>query len=306
MVVPLALPPPTVHPTSQFSMPILSQSTQQVIKHPAAFALKTLSSFSRNQGLLLAAAIAYYALLSVVPLLILSVIALSQLVSEAELLATIGRYLEWLVPSQSTAFLKEVSVFLENRATIGAVLLATMLFFSSLAFSVLEKAMAVIFAHRAALEQRHFLTSALLPYCFVLFLGVALLGVTIASIALDAISRESLHFLGREWSLGGMAAELLYLVGLSAEVFILTAIYLVMPVGHLPLRHALFGGVTAAAIWEMIRHILVWFFTTLSKASLVYGPLATAVVAMFSMEIAATVVLLGAQVISEYERLDQK
>jgi hypothetical protein len=44
-----------------------------------------------------------------------------------------------------------------------------------------------------------------------------------------------------------------------------------MPVGHLRLRHALFGGVTAAVIWEVIRHILVWFFTTLSKASVVYG-----------------------------------
>ena len=75
------------------------------------------------------------------------------------------------------------------------------------------------------------------------------------------------------------------------------------PDGRLRLRHALFGGVTATCIWEVIRHILIWFFTTLSKASVVYGPLATAVVALFSMEIAATVVLLGAQVISEYERL---
>lgn len=286
-------------------MPILSQSTKQVIKHPAAFALQTLRGFNRNQGLLLAAAIAYYALLSAVPLLILSVLALSQLVDQAELLATLGRYMEWVVPSQSKAFLQDVSVFLENRAAIGAVLLATMLFFSSLAFSVLEKAMTVIFAHRAAVEHRHFLTSAVLPYCFVLFLCVALLGVTIASIALQAIARESLHFLGRDWSLGGLSGELLYLLGLSAEVFILTAIYLVMPVGHLPLRHALFGGITATVIWEAIRHILVWFFTTLSKASVVYGPLATAVVALFSMELAATVVLLGAQVISEYERLGQ-
>jgi len=285
------------------SISLFSRSTQQVLKHPAAFALQTLKSFSDNQGLLLAAAIAYYALLSVVPLLILSVIALSHLVEQAELLATLGHYLEWLVPSQSKAFLNEVSAFLENRAAIGVVLLLTMLFFSSLAFSVLAKAMAVIFAHRERFQKRHFLTSALLPYCFVLFLGVALLGVTVTSIALQAIAQESLYFLGRDWSLGGLAGELLYLLGLGAEVFILTAIYLIMPVGRLRLRHALFGGVTATCIWEVIRHILIWFFTTLSKASVVYGPLATAVVALFSMEIAATVVLLGAQVISEYERL---
>lgn len=287
-------------------MPLFSQSTQHVVKHPAAFALRTLKSFNRNQGLLLAAAIAYYALLSVVPLLILSVIALSHLVDQAELLATLGRYLEWLVPSQSKPFLKEVSAFLDNRAAISAVLLATMLFFSSLAFSVLEKAMAVIFAHRGIAEKRHFLTSAVLPYCFVLFLGVSLLVVTVVSIALEAIAQESFTLLGLDWSLRGVSGELLYILGLSAEVLILTAIYVVMPVGQVNLRHALFGGFTAASIWEVVRHVLVWFFTTLSKASVVYGPLATAVVALFSMEIAATVLLLGAQVISEYEALKQE
>jgi membrane protein len=56
----------------------------------------------------------------------------------------------------------------------------------------------------------------------------------------------------------------------------------------------------------VIRHILVWFFTTLSKASVVYGPLATAVVAMFSMEIAATLLLFGAQLIAEYECLGRE
>jgi membrane protein len=134
-----------------------------VLRHPAAFALRALQQLQPQSGLLLAAAIAYYALLSVVPLLILSVIALSHLVAEAELLATIGRYLEWLVPSQSHAFLAEISKFMEQRAAVGAVLLLTMLFFSSLAFSVLEKAMAVIFAHRNAGGQRHFLTSACCP-----------------------------------------------------------------------------------------------------------------------------------------------
>ena len=72
-----------------------------VLKHPGAFALQTLKAFRANQGLLLAGAVAYYALLSIVPLLILTVIALSYVIDQAELLVTLGRYLEWLVPGQS-------------------------------------------------------------------------------------------------------------------------------------------------------------------------------------------------------------
>ena len=62
-----------------------------------------LKAFKANQGLLLAGAVAYYALLSVVPLLILVVMGLSHFVNQAELLETLGRYLEWVVPGQSRA-----------------------------------------------------------------------------------------------------------------------------------------------------------------------------------------------------------
>lgn len=210
------------------------------------------------------------------------------------------------MPSQSRSVLGDISGFLDNGIAIGAVLLVTMLFFSSLAFGVLEKAMSVIFAHRQPVRKRHRVVSALLPYCVVLLLGAALLGVTFVSIALQAMAEESVHWLGRDWSLSGLSGVLFYLLGASAEVLFLTGLYVVMPVGRIPIRHALIGGLAATSIWEIIRHILVWYFATFSKASVVYGSLTTAVVALFSMEIIATLLLLGAQVIAEYEQLDQK
>lgn len=281
-----------------------SPSALYVLGHPAAFALKVLRGFSHNQGLLLAGAIAYYALLSVVPLLILSVFALSHFVDQAELLDTLRRYLEWLVPSQSTALLADVSGFLQNGIGVGVVLLGTMLFFSSLAFSVLEKAICIIFSHRGCVDKRHAAVSVVLPYCFVLLLGLALLAVTFASASLQALALESVHAFGRDWGLRGISGFLLYLLGLAMEVFVLTMLYLVIPVGRLRLFHALIGGLSAALFWEVLRHLMVWYFTTLSKVSVVYGSLTTAVVVLFSMEIAATVLLLGAQVIAEYERID--
>jgi hypothetical protein len=95
--------------------------TRLALKHPAAFALRTLRAFRANQGLLLAGAVAYYALLSIVPLLILTVIALSRLIDEDALLSTLGRYLEWLVPGQSAAVVAELAVFLQHRDVLGLV-----------------------------------------------------------------------------------------------------------------------------------------------------------------------------------------
>jgi len=281
---------------------MLTGRAAQVLKHPGAFIVRTLKAFRANQGLLLAGAIAYYALLSTVPLLILTVIALSHLIGENELLQTLGRYLEWLVPGQSNAIVAELANFLTHREVIGWVLLATMLFFSSLAFTVLENAMSVIFHHRVAIRRRHFLVSAVIPYGYILSLAFGLLLVTLVAGSLQAMGEEQVEFLGRSWSLGGLSGMLLYLLGLVGEIFVLTSIYLVMPVGRLSLQHALIGAVTATLLWELSRHVLVRYFATLSQISTVYGSLTTAIAVLLSLEVAATLLLLGAQVISEYER----
>jgi YihY family inner membrane protein len=278
-------------------------SRASLLKRAGTFALQTLRAFRANQGFLLAGAVAYYALLSIVPLLILTVIALSHVIDEAELLRTLGRYLEWLIPGQSKPILAELTNFLDHRDVIGWVLLASMIFFSSLAFTVLENAMSVIFFHRVAIRRRHFIVSALLPYCYILFLAIGILLVTLVSGSLQVIGQENFDVLGQNWSLGRISGLLLYLLGIGGEIFVLTSIYLVMPVGRLSLRHALIGAVSAAFLWEISRHVLVWYFATLSQVSVVYGSLTTAIAVLLSLDIAATLLLLGAQVISEYERI---
>jgi YihY family inner membrane protein len=274
-----------------------------VAGQPFTFIRQVLKAFRASQGMLLAGAVAYYALLSIVPLLILVVIALSHVIDRHVLLDTLAHLLEWLVPGQAKAIVRELANFLAHRAVIGWVLLCTMIFFSSLAFTVLENAMSVIFVHRVAIRRRHFLISALLPYCYSLSLGVGVLLVTLVSSGLQSVGAHSVDLFGVEVSLSGTSRVLLYVFGLAGEIFVLTSIYLVIPVGRPRLRHALFGAVAAALLWEVTRHVLVWYFATLSQVSVVYGSLTTAIVVLFSLEALATLLLFGAQMIAEYERL---
>jgi membrane protein len=75
-----------------------------------------------------------------------------------------------------------------------------------------------------------------------------------------------------------------------------------MPVVRVRFRHALIGGMTAAVLWEITRRVLVWYYAVLSLVNLIYGSIATVVVALFSVEAVALILLLGAQVIAELER----
>ena len=266
------------------------------------FVGRVLRQFRRNQGLLLSGAIAYYTLLSMLPLMALLLVVLSTLLPEDQLLTAVSAHLELILPTQTEAVLAQVQSFLAHRQVVGWFGFAVLLFFSSMAFTALENAMSVIF-HRRSRVRRHFLISAIIPYLFILVLGGGLLLVTFISGALQAYESEELILFGLHISLGGVSRSMLYVSGMLGLVVMMTALYLVMPVGKISPRHALFGGLVAALLWESARHILVWYFSALSLASVIYGSLATAIIALISFEVAGVILLLGAQVIAETERL---
>src|SRR3954447_10642050 len=129
-------------------MPIKRKPSKEFVSEALGFTTCVLKAFRANQGFLLAGGVAYYTLLSIVPLLILMLIVLSHLVDPNEILAALGQYLEMVVPGQSNAIMGQLAAFLGQGGVIGWVLMVTLIFFSSLGFTVLENAMSVIFHHR--------------------------------------------------------------------------------------------------------------------------------------------------------------
>jgi len=267
------------------------------------FLHRLLRDFRKNQGLLLAGAVAYYTLLSLVPLFALLLVGLSHLVDPKRLIHTVAINLEFLVPGQVPAITVQVATFLEHRDVIGGIGIVALLFFSAMAFSVLENAMAMIFHHRLSAKRRHFAVSALIPYVFVMALGAGLLLVTLITGALEAVGRSSFHVLGHAWSMAQLSRWLLHLLGMAGSVLMLTALYMVMPVQRVTFRRASMGALAATGLWEVVRHVLVWYFEKLSLVNVVYGSLATTIIVLLTLETGALILLLGAQVIAELERL---
>lgn len=280
-------------------------SFPQNVKSLWRFVAAVLTSFRANQGLLLAGALAYYTLLSIVPLFTLLLVVLSHVLPERELVVTLEQYLRLIVPGQSEMLLNQATLFLSEREVVGWVTGLTLLFFSSIAFSVLENAISVIFYHRVAIQRRHFLISAVIPYLYILTLGLGFLLMTLVATGLQAMEEARLAMLGLDLPLSRFAQILVYLVGLGGQILILTSIYMVLPVGRLSWRKALIGGTAAGLVWELSRHGLVWYFSTLSFVNLVYGSLATVVFLLLGLEVAALILLLGAQVIAEFERWER-
>lgn len=282
----------------------MMEKKENIIRLPGrlfTFILKVLRDFKRNQGLLLSGAVAYYTLLSIVPMSILALIVLPQFIGEERLFQTLSTYLGMVIPGYAATLTEQARIFLAHRQVIGLIGFLVMLFFSSIAFTVLENAMSVIFFHRVKIRHRHFLISAIIPYVYIFLMGLGILLVSFIAGAMETLENRQLVLFGWRLSLEGTSGIALYLLGIIGEVLMLTSIYLVMPVARITFRHALIGGITATVLWEITRRVLVWYYSVLSMVNLIYGSFATAVVALLSIEVAAIILLLGAQVIAELE-----
>ena len=263
------------------------------------FARRVVNHFLANKGLLLASAVSYNTLLSLIPLFALLPVILSHVYDEQRLADLLLREFGSLMPGHTDQLALQVQSFLGNRELIGWVGFIVLLFFSSWAFRSLEDAFAVIFSRRSG--ARRLWISVIIPYAFIFALGLALLLQAVLIALLEGLSDTHLGALAEHLTAAELSTAMISLFGFFGLAALFTGIYRFMPVTDVRLRHAAIGGLVAAILWEIVRNILIWWFNNVSLVNVVYGSLATVVVVLLTLEVAAIILLLGAQVIAELE-----
>jgi len=92
----------------------VANAWRKVTAQPGSFSLQVLKAFQKNQGLLLSGALAYYILLSVIPLFTFLLLMLSHVVDETALIATLRRYIGLIIPGNSRLFLSKCTTSLST------------------------------------------------------------------------------------------------------------------------------------------------------------------------------------------------
>ncbi len=263
------------------------------------FGRRVVAAFLRNKGILLAGGVGYNALLSLVPFLILTLAVLSSFVDQALILDALRRELAFLLPQRAEAVIDAAQAFLAHQTTSSAISVVALVIFSSLAFRMLEDAVATIFHASGRTARRHALHSALLPYLIMAVLMLAILALTVLSSVTDLVGGSTVTLFGRAIPAGTWARLALRALGFAGLVFLFAGVYVVLPVGRIPRRLAFIGGLSAAILWKLVGMLLSSYFATLSMVNVLYGSFATVVVVLLFLEGAFIIVLLGAQVIAE-------
>ena len=151
------------------------------------FLRRILGNFRRNNGLLLAGALGYNALLSMVPLIALILVVLSAVFDEAQLMATLSAQAQTILPGRAGDLTTAFEAFLDQKQVVGTVGVGAMLVFSSLAFRMLEDAMAAVFRRDRPSSSRSWWVSAILPLGYVSVMTAVIFVLTGLMVALDTL-----------------------------------------------------------------------------------------------------------------------
>lgn len=271
------------------------------LRNFAFFLLSVFNDFRANKGFLLASALAYNALLSLIPLCILLLVALSLFFDQQQIAQIVRTELAFVVPGHADWLTEAVLGVVDQRGYVGGAVVSVLLFFAGVGFRTFEDAMEVIFHRRGPDMSRHFVASALIPYVFIVVLGIAVIGLTILTGLTDSLAGRTLHVFRWEFAIAPLSGIVLYVSGFLGLIGMFASLYKVMPVKKIDIRHALIGGVTVALLWEIARRIIVWYFSSVSVVNVVYGSLTSVIVVLLTMEVASVILLIGAQVIAELD-----
>jgi len=163
-----------------------------------------------------------------------------------------------------------------------------------MAFRVLEDAIGLIFHRPLPSLKRRFWVSALMPFLFILVIFAGLIIVTATNAIIDA--QPTLNALVHE-----STGKILYITGVLGLVLLFSLFYKIMPTAKVAFRRAIVGGLIAAILWEITRHLLVAYYTHVSVVNVLYGSMATIIIVLLTMEAVALILLLGAQVIAQLQ-----
>ncbi|MGH2348982.1 MAG: YihY/virulence factor BrkB family protein [bacterium] len=276
---------------------MIERLIERLVRHVGSIADHT----ARDGILTLAASIAYAALLSIFPMLILVIALLSVFVAPAAAQQAVISALAPYLPAAAVDLVRDtLQAVVETRGTASLVALLVLLWGATSAASSLRHALNTVLKVKRprAFWQRKVVEIALI------ILGGGFLSLSLfASTALTLITTlpplEAAAGLLRGSGLAALGAVLGPWI-LSAAAFLI--VYRFLPNERVRWRSLLAGTVTAVLMFEVAKGVFFWYLRTLSSYSLVYGPLAGVVVFLVWVYLTAFTLLVGAEVIAEMER----
>jgi membrane protein len=244
-----------------------------------------------------AAALSYYALFSMFPLLLLLVVLIGWLVGPSSTGSTVNDFLALFLPgATATELSRTVERFVLQGASASIVAFVGLSWSALGLFSNLESALSRTFRDS---KGRHFWERRIVGLIMILALGILLIANIMTSLL---FSFFDLLFLNRN-NIWLSMASIFIPFGFSMGIFAM--MYRWIPRTQIGWDAiwpaALLGGVA----WELAKRIFGWYLESISNLSLVYGSITTIIIFMLWAFYTSCIILLCAEIcigLSDWQR----
>ena len=248
-----------------------------------------LAKFFADRGTHLAAMIAYFALLSLVPLVFLA-LAMLGLFGRADESTYLVTELNKVLPSASISqIVRVVNQIQENAATLGLIGGVFLLWTSLSLFSVLEAALNIVYGrpNRPFFHGKGIAMLVLLGLLVTLFVGL-----TIGTIGFRLLHDAAPGVITNRW----VAYVLSLLVSTAAVFLFLLAIYYLLPNEKLTVREVLPGAVLASILLQGSFQVLPLYVALSTREDvLTLRALGAPVILLIWLYLMANAIVLGAE-----------
>ena len=268
---------------------------------PVIIAIRTAREFIEDDCTHLAAAIAYYAMFSLFPLLLGLISILGFVLGTSSVQAALKDAIGTYVPS-SAAFVGEtLDQVVAARGTVGIVATLGFLWSAMSVFAAVRKSLNIAWDIS---QSRHIVHQKLLDLSMVLAVALLLLLSVALTAAFSLLRAMEIPVLGVKplehellWALLGFILPL----WLTYTIFLL--VYKLVPNTDVFWHEAAVGAAIASPLFELAKNAYVWYARDIGRYELVYGSVGAVMGLLMWIYVSSLVLLLGAEVASEYGRV---
>ena len=253
-----------------------------------------------SEGLTHAASIAYYALLSLFPLLLLALAILGEMTGDAGQRDTVVRFIFRYFPRQFDFISGQVEALSAAPFTFGFWSIVALVWASLGVFNAVTSAV----NHAWAVEKRRsFLGHRLISFLMMVSAGLVLmLGLVIASLVRLAETRLSEAFVRSPWLdwFSGIVAS--YVATLLLIVCVALIFYFV-PNTKVRFRDVWPGAILVGVLWRAAFLLFSWYAADLATWNVIHGSIAAVVVFLLWIYVSAVILIYGVEMTASYARL---
>jgi membrane protein len=250
--------------------------------------------FIEDNCTLIAAAISFFALLSVVPMMLLAVAALGSVLSGARAQEIVLDFAREQLPGLESQIAEELKTLIRSHEWTGWLGLLGLLWASGQVFANLEIALSLAWQ---VPRRRGYVQRLALALVMTLLAGIPIVFSLLLTVAITALRQITVPIFG--WKLG--AIPLVWtltgdLVPVLLTVGSFTAVYRWVPNCPVHWRSAFLGGVCAGLAWEAAKRVFAFYVPNIAQLGRVYGPFTGIVGLMLWIFYSSLILLLGAEI----------